>query len=73
PQHPQHLARGSFVEVAGVIQPGPAPRFSATPSALPRPAPARGAHGAAALRDWGFDSASIEGLQQRGLGFRHEV
>jgi alpha-methylacyl-CoA racemase len=66
--HPQHRARGSFVEVGGVIQPGPAPRFSATPSALPAPAPARGEHGAAALRDWGFDADSIERLQRQGLG-----
>ena len=72
PNHPQHRARGSFVEVAGVIQPGPAPRFSATPSAQPTPAPARGEHGAAALRDWGFDVAAVECLQQNGLGFRPE-
>ena len=59
PSHPQHRARGSFVEVAGVLQPGPAPRFSATPSAQPRPAPGRGEHGAAALRDWGFEASAI--------------
>ena len=68
PQHPQHQARGSFVEVAGVLQPGPAPRFSATPSALPRPAPERGQHGAAALADWGFDSAAVQALRGQGLG-----
>ena len=69
PQHPQHQARGSFVEVAGVIQPGPAPRFSATPSALPTPAPARGQRGAAALSDWGFDAEALERLRGLGLGF----
>ncbi|RZL89436.1 MAG: CoA transferase [Variovorax sp.] len=68
PSHAQHRARGSFVEVGGVIQPGPAPRFSATPSALPRRAPARGEHGAAALQDWGFDATEISRLQQQGLG-----
>ncbi|MDM0021103.1 CaiB/BaiF CoA transferase family protein [Variovorax saccharolyticus] len=68
PSHPQHLARGSFVEVGGVIQPGPAPRFSATPSGLPARAPGRGEHGAAALHDWGFDAAAIDGLVQQGLG-----
>ena len=70
PSHAQHRARGSFVEVGGVIQPGPAPRFSATPSALPRPAPARGELGKAALRDWGFDPTAIARLQQQGLGLR---
>ncbi len=69
PQHPQARARDSFVEVGGVLQPAPAPRFSATPSARPRPAPRRGEHGAAALRDWGFDRAQVESLQARGLGF----
>ena len=50
PQHPHLRARGTFVEVDGVTQPAPAPRFSATPSARPT-APAAPA-GAAALRGW---------------------
>jgi alpha-methylacyl-CoA racemase len=70
PRHPHHVARGSFVEVDGVVQPAPAPRFSATPSALPRREPARGEHGAAALRDWGFDQATIAALKAQGLGAR---
>ena len=45
PDHPHFVSRGSFVEVAGVRQPMPAPRFSRTPSAVPRvpqaPDPAR--------------------------------
>ncbi|MBB2919332.1 crotonobetainyl-CoA:carnitine CoA-transferase CaiB-like acyl-CoA transferase [Cupriavidus alkaliphilus] len=36
PQHPHLKARGSFVEVAGVVQPMPAPRFSRTPNPVPR-------------------------------------
>ncbi|MGE8317859.1 MAG: CaiB/BaiF CoA transferase family protein [Comamonas sp.] len=68
PAHPHHQARGSFVEIDGVVQPGPAPRFSATPSALPRRAPARGEHGLQALRDWGFDAEAIERLHRQGLG-----
>jgi alpha-methylacyl-CoA racemase len=69
PAHPQHRARGSFVEVAGVVQPGPAPRFSATPSSINGPAPQRGEHGLAALADWGFDEAAIVNLRERGLGY----
>ena len=32
PQHPHNVARGTFIEVDGVIQPAPAPRFAATPA-----------------------------------------
>ncbi len=32
PQHPHNVARGTFVENGGIIQPAPAPRFSATPA-----------------------------------------
>ena len=68
PRHPHNRARGSFVEVDGVMQPAPAPRFSATPSECPKREPARGEHGVAALRDWGFDEAAIAALKARGLG-----
>ncbi|WP_277187892.1 CaiB/BaiF CoA-transferase family protein [Caballeronia sp. BR00000012568055] len=69
PAHPHHRARGSFVEVAGVVQPGPAPRFSATPSAIKGPAPQRGERGSVALKDWGFDEAAVEKLRARGLAY----
>src|SRR5207248_3694183 len=39
-EHPHNIHRGSFVEVAGIKQPGPAPRFLSTPTRVPRP-PAR--------------------------------
>lgn len=32
PKHPHVAARGTFVEDAGIVQPAPAPRFSATPA-----------------------------------------
>lgn len=50
PHHPHLKARGSFVEVDGVFQPAPAPRFSATPSKVPT-AP-RMSSGTAALSSW---------------------
>jgi len=43
PQHPHNAARGTFIQLAGVTQPAPCPRFSATPAPDPRPAPALGA------------------------------
>jgi alpha-methylacyl-CoA racemase len=49
-----------------VAQPAPAPRFSRTPGAIARSAPARGEGGAQALADWGFDAAAIEGFRARG-------
>jgi alpha-methylacyl-CoA racemase len=37
PQHAHNVARGAFIEIAGRLQPAPAPRFSATPAPPPRP------------------------------------
>ena len=37
--HPQNRVRGTFVDVGGVRQPAPAPRFGRTPAAAPAPAP----------------------------------
>lgn len=53
PGHPHMAQRASFVEVEGVVQPAPAPRFSRTPSSIQRPPPLPGAHTDEVLRDWG--------------------
>ncbi|HMO47372.1 MAG TPA: CaiB/BaiF CoA-transferase family protein [Rubrivivax sp.] len=53
PQHPQTQARGSFSDFDGLRHPSPAPRFSATPGTLRRPAPLPGEHQQEVLRDWG--------------------
>jgi len=66
PKHPHNAARQTFVEVAGVTQPAPAPRFSATPGAIQGPPPAVGAHNTEALRDWGFSAAEIAQLSASG-------
>jgi alpha-methylacyl-CoA racemase len=54
PRHPHNAARKTFIEVDGVTQPAPAPRFSATPGAVQRPPPAVGAHNAEVVADWGL-------------------
>ena len=66
PRHPHNAARQTFVEVSGVTQPAPAPRFSATPSAVPNPPPGIGAHNREALSDWGFSAAEIDALGASG-------
>jgi alpha-methylacyl-CoA racemase len=66
PKHPHNVERQTFVEVAGVIQPAPAPRFSATPGAIQGPPPAIGAHDREALSDWGFSASEIDSLQAAG-------
>ena len=54
--HPHLSARQTFVDVGGVVQPAPAPRFSRTVSPRPTPPPAVGADTADVLRDWGVDN-----------------
>jgi alpha-methylacyl-CoA racemase len=51
--HPHNVARQTFVEYEGVMQPAPAPRFSATPGAIRSIAPKPGAHRDEILSEWG--------------------
>jgi crotonobetainyl-CoA:carnitine CoA-transferase CaiB-like acyl-CoA transferase len=66
PRHPHALSRSSFVEVDGVVQPAPAPRFSRTPAGLPTP-PVEAHHRdlPQALAGW-LDASEIATWQQRG-------
>ena len=66
PSHPHNVARGSFVEVDGVVQPGPAPKFSRTPGEVQMPPPAPGQHTVEVLTDWGFSSEDVEKLKEVG-------
>ena len=66
-KHPHALARGTYVEVAGVVQPAPAPRFDRSVPDHPRPAPAIGAHTAEVLAECGFVDADIESLRAAGV------
>ena len=63
PRHPHNLARETFVTIEDVVQPAPAPRFSATPGKVQRPPPQISADSEPALRDWGFSSTEIDGLK----------
>jgi len=65
-EHPHNVARGTFVEVADLKQPGPAPRFSRTPAGLPTPPAHAGQHTDAVLAAAGFDPERIAKLRASG-------
>jgi alpha-methylacyl-CoA racemase len=66
PQHPQMKARGTFVELDGVVQPAPAPRFSRTQPEIWHPAGSVDKHPDEALGDWGFSAAEVAELRACG-------
>jgi alpha-methylacyl-CoA racemase len=66
PTHPHNRQRETFVEVAGVPQPAPAPRFGRTPGAIDRPPPHFGQHTDDTLAEWGFTGDEREKLRQAG-------
>lgn len=66
PAHPHNVARQTFVDHAGVVQPAPAPRFSRTPAAIGGPPPAPGQHTDEVLTEWGFTAEEIDNLRAAG-------
>ncbi len=64
--HPHLRERGTIVERDGVPQPAPAPRFSATPTALDRPPARAGEHTDEVLVAWGFSAAEVAELRACG-------
>jgi alpha-methylacyl-CoA racemase len=66
PQHPHNRARGTFVEANGILQPGPAPRFSRTPGAIDRPPPLPGEHTREVLVEAGYAADEIAALLAKG-------
>ena len=63
PQHPHIAERGTFTEVAGLVQPAPAPRFSRTPGSIERPPPHAGQHTNEILQTWGLSNERIKELR----------
>jgi alpha-methylacyl-CoA racemase len=64
--HPQMLARGSFTEVEGYVQPAPAPRLSRTPGAVDRSPSTAGEHTDEVLQELGLSAAAIAHLRSSG-------
>jgi alpha-methylacyl-CoA racemase len=65
-EHPHNVARGTFVEVAGIPQPGPAPRFSRTPGQVRTPPAHVGQHTDEVLAEAGFGADRIAKLREAG-------
>lgn len=67
PIHPHNKARGTFVEIDGVIQPAPAPRFSRTKPEILFPPSEQSQHTDAVLTNWGFTTDEITKLREAGV------
>ncbi len=63
PRHPHNQARGSYVEAGGLLLPGVAPRFSATPGRIGERPTHVGEHTETVLAEWGVDKESIARLE----------
>ena len=66
PEHPHAKARGAFEEVAGVVQPAPAPRFSGTKSEIQGPPAHPGQHTVEILGEIGVSGAAADQLRSCG-------
>ncbi|RBM16400.1 carnitine dehydratase [Prauserella sp. PE36] len=66
-EHPHNAARGTFVDVGGVTQPAPGPKFDRTPPATPEPPHEKGADTAEVLRELGLGDGEIAQLRDGGV------
>ncbi len=67
PGHPHNQARGTFIDLDGVVQPAPAPRFSRSSAVPPRPPREEGADGAAILAELGYSDEEISDFRSKGV------
>jgi alpha-methylacyl-CoA racemase len=65
-EHPHNVERGTFIEVGGMRQPAPAPRFSRTVPAVERPPAHAGQHTREVLADWGITADRVDALVANG-------
>ena len=66
PEHPHNRSRRTFVDLDGVVQPGPAPRYSRTAIADPAPPRPAGADGEAILGELGYSAEDMVQLRREG-------
>ena len=63
-KHPHAVARNAFVEIDGVNQPAPAPRFQGTPTATPSAPPPVGMHTQEVLLEYGYSAAEVKKMME---------
>ena len=66
PRHPHNIARGTFLDIDGVVQPAPATRFSRSAPSVVKP-PGVGEHTEEILRTLGLDSDAIVNMREAGI------
>jgi alpha-methylacyl-CoA racemase len=66
PKHPHNIARSTYIEIDGLEQPAPAPRFSRSECDLPTPPVAEGSDTEQVLAEWGFSGDDISELRHAG-------
>jgi len=67
PDHPHNIARRAWVEVGGVRQPAPAPRYSVSVTDTPAPMQSGQAASDAVLTCAGLAESDIQGLREQGV------
>jgi len=70
PSHPHNIDRQAFVEVEGLTQPAPSPRFSRTPSGIRGAAPCAGQDTEESLLAWGFGQSEVHALLRSGAAMQ---
>ena len=66
PKHPHNIARSTFIETDGVVQPGVAPKFSRSECAIPTKPIAEGTDTESVLKDMGLSDNDIQQLLSSG-------
>ncbi len=66
PSHPANVARDTYIEVDGITQPAPAPRFSRTPASVQHGGHQPGQDTDTVLKAMGFAEQEIAGLREAG-------
>ncbi len=67
PNHPHNVHRGTFIEVDGVVQPSPSPRFSRTTAEISHAARAPGEDSTEVLSSIGFARDELDTLREQGV------